>query len=324
MTSPAEKPTIAVIGSLNVDLVTYTPRIPAAGETMTASGFHVGLGGKGANQAVACAKLSRSQADRSAGSAVVRMIGAVGDDAYGSMMTAGLGGFGVDVSGVETRPGMKTGVAVIVVEEAIGENRIMLSPEANHSLLPEHFQSLPSPLPALIIMQLEIPLPTVLEILKRAQQSGVPVLLNPAPAQAIPVEHYKNISHLVVNESEAVFMSGSDESQLQSNAGLANLAELFHSRGTQNVLITLGGRGVYYSTSSGRAGLVPAEKAHVVDTTAAGDTFVGAYALQAVRPGFDIEKAVRMANKAAARTVEKKGAQESIPWQDELSPEWAV
>ncbi|KAJ9136909.1 Ribokinase [Pleurostoma richardsiae] len=322
MTSQASKPVLAVIGSLNIDLVTYTPRIPDGGETMTASSFHVGLGGKGANQAVACAKLSRSKSALDAGTATVKMVGAVGDDAYGGMMTTGLRDFGVDVSGVETRRGMKTGVAVILVEETTGENRILLSPEANHSLLPEHFRELPSPLPDLIIMQLEIPLETVLQILDTAHKKGVPVLLNPAPAQKIPAEYYKSISHFVVNETEALFMSDCDESELETEAGLGKIAGVFKSKGAENVLITLGGKGVYYSGSDGRSGLVPAEKAKVVDTTAAGDTFVGTYALEAVTKaaGFDMEKAVRAANRAAARTVEKKGAQESIPWLDELSP----
>ncbi|TPX08063.1 uncharacterized protein E0L32_010263 [Thyridium curvatum] len=317
-------PVIAVIGSLNIDLVTYTSRIPQAGETMTANGFNVGLGGKGANQAVACAKLSRSKAALDRGTATVRMVGAVGADAYGTMMSAGLREFGVDVSGVEVRSGMKTGVAVIIVEEATGENRIMLSPEANHSVRPEHFRELPAPLPDLVIMQLEIPLDTVLQIMATAHRQGVPVLLNPAPAQQIPDEYYGYVSHFVVNETEAVFMSGRDDADVETPEGLAAVARIFQSRGAQNVLITLGGKGVYYADAGGRSGHVPAEKAKVVDTTAAGDTFVGAYALEVVRCGgsaaesFDIEKAVRIANGAARRTVEKRGAQDSIPWLDEL------
>ncbi|KAJ1324197.1 ribokinase [Microdochium nivale] len=322
----SRKPIITTIGSLNVDVVVYTPRVPDGGETLTASSFHTGLGGKGANQAVACAKLSRSRgASPGDGTADVRMVGAVGSDAYGTEMLVGLRAIGIDTSGVLVKDGRKTGVATILVEESTGQNRILLAPEANHTVLPELFaKSLPNPTPDLVIMQLEIPLPTVLQVLKTAERQGIPVLLNPAPAVKIPVEHYKGVTHLVVNETEAALLTGCDESELDTTEGLARVAGLFHGYGTQNVLVTLGGRGVYYSSrSSGsggaKSGLVPAEKVTVVDTTAAGDTFVGAYALAVVGGDFDIERAVRVANAAAALTVQRKGAQESIPWLDELS-----
>ena len=321
------KPIITTIGSLNVDVVVYTPRVPLGGETLTASSFHTGLGGKGANQAVACAKLSRSRASASAtsGTADVRMVGAVGSDAYGSTMLAGLTGVGVDTSGVAVEEGASTGVATIIVEESTGQNRILLAPEANHSVLPERFaDSLPQPTPDLVIMQLEIPLPTVLQVLDTAKRQGVPVLLNPAPAVKLPLEYYPAVTHLVVNETEAALLTGCAESELDSEQGLARVAGIFHGYGSTNVLITLGGRGVYYSTSSTSssevtAGLVEAQKVQVVDTTAAGDTFVGAYALAVVGGDFDIRKAVEVANSAAAITVQRKGAQESIPWLDELS-----
>lgn len=313
------KPQITVIGSLNMDLVTYTQRVPLGGETLSASSFHVGLGGKGANQAVACAKLSRSKSALSSGTVEVRMVGAVGDDAYGTMMKSGLQGFGVNAEDIATRKDTKTGVAVIIVEETTGENRILLSPEANYTLLPEHFHELPSPLPSLVILQLEIPMETVLQILVAAKKQNVPVLLNPAPAQKIPSEHYGGIAHLVVNESEAMLLSDCPESDLETVDGLRKVAGGFIDLGVKNVLITLGGRGVYFHRGAdGHHGLVPAEKVNVVDTTAAGDTFVGMYALEVTKETFDIGEAVRIANRAAARTVQKKGAQESIPWLDEL------
>ncbi|KXJ89298.1 ribokinase [Microdochium bolleyi] len=327
----ARKPIITTIGSLNVDIVVYTPRVPLGGETLTASSFHTGLGGKGANQAVACAKLSRARTALGDGTADVRMVGAVGSDAYGTEMLAGLQSVGVDTSGVLVRQGAgsKTGVATILVEESSGENRILLSPEANHTVTPELFaEKLPEPRPDLIIMQLEIPLPTVLQILETARREKVAVLLNPAPAVKIPVEYYPGITHLVVNETEAALLTDCEESELDTAEGLARVAGIFHGYGTRNVLITLGGRGVYYSSTavqeveggaSVRSGLVPAEKVKVVDTTAAGDTFVGAYSLAIVGGDFDIEKAVRVANSAAALTVQRKGAQDSIPWLDELS-----
>ena len=314
----ATKPTITVIGSLNIDLVTYTPRLPGGGETLTASGFNVGLGGKGANQAVACAKVSRTKANVKNGSVNIRMVGAVGDDSYGPMMTAGLATVGVDVSGISTRPTTKTGVAVIIVEGSTGENRIMLSPEANSTVLPDQFSSLSSPLPDLLILQLEIPVETVLQILIAAHNQGVGVLFNPAPAARIPDKYYAAVTHLIMNESEAAILSGCSESELESAEGRDRIAQSFQEFGVKNVLITLGGQGVHYSSTDGKRGHVVAEKVTVVDTTAAGDTFVGVYALEAIKEDFDIERAVEIANRAASKTVGRKGAQESIPWQDEL------
>ncbi|KAJ3578961.1 hypothetical protein NPX13_g1604 [Xylaria arbuscula] len=221
------------------------------------------------------------------------------------------------------RPSLKTGIAIIVVDEPTGQNRIILSPEANHSLQPADFSVLPSPKPDLLIMQLEIPLPTVLAALRAARDASVPVLLNPAPAQPLPEDVYQGLAHLVVNETEAAVLGGVSEEDLENEAGLESVSKKFLDLGVQNVIITLGGRGVFYMSALGpKKGLVPALKAKVVDTTAAGDTFVGQYALDVVSAGsggkFEIEAAVHKANQAAAKTVEKLGAQDSIPWRDEL------
>ncbi|KAI0866349.1 Ribokinase-like protein [Xylaria cubensis] len=323
-------PLITVLGSLNIDLVSYVSHHPLPGETMTSNSFAVSPGGKGANQAVACAKLSRSR-NASSGvttteeSAHIRMLGAVGADSYGSLLTSNLASHGVDVSGVVSSPSLKTGIAIIIVDEPTGQNRIILSPEANHSLRPEAFATLPAPKPDLLIMQLEIPLPTVLAALRAARDVSVPVLLNPAPAQPLPDDAYAGLAHLVVNETEAAVLGGVSEAELENESGLESVSRKFLDLGVQNVIVTLGGRGVFYMTAAGsKKGLVPALKAKVVDTTAAGDTFVGQYALDVVGAGsgsgaaFDIEAAVHKANRAAAKTVEKLGAQDSIPWRDEL------
>jgi ribokinase len=313
-------PRITILGSLNIDLVSYVSHHPLPGETMTANSFNTSPGGKGANQAVACAKLSRNS-DLSSPSAHVSMIGAVGRDAYGPVLRDSLASFGVDVTGVAAPEDQKTGVAIIVVDEPSGQNRIILSPEANHSLLPEHFKQLPAPLPDLLIMQLEIPFATVIQALASAKAAGVPVLLNPAPALELPAEAYDGLAHLVVNETEASLLSGVPQSDFEDLAKLESVGRLFISRGVYNVIITLGGRGVYFVQKDSKSGLLPAEKTTVVDTTAAGDTFVGSYALAVVRAtggSFDIEAAVRTANVAAAKTVARKGAQVSIPWKDEL------
>ncbi|OTA63706.1 ribokinase [Hypoxylon sp. EC38] len=325
-TNKAQPPLITVLGSLNMDLVSYVPHHPLPGETLTSSRFAVSPGGKGANQAVACAKLSRSQPSHTASTnepptARIRMLGAVGQDTYGEQLKANLSSFGVDVSGVLAPPSLKTGLAIIIVDEPTGQNRIVLSPEANHSLQASQFgtpSSLGDPLPDLLIMQLEIPLPTVLAALRVARDAGVKVLLNPAPAQELPAEAYEGLAHLVVNETEASILGGVSESDLDTESGLEAVGQTFLKRGVQNVIITLGGRGVYYINAEGQKGLLPAEKAKVVDTTAAGDTFVGRYALDVISGNFNIEDAVKKANRASAKTVERLGAQDSIPWRDEL------
>lgn len=312
-------PRIVVLGSLNIDLVSYVPHHPLPGETLTASHFSTSPGGKGANQAVACGKLSRSSSLANP-SADVAMIGAVGADTYGAQLRDSLRSFGVDTSAVKVLDDAKTGMALIVVDEPSGQNRIILSPEANHTLLPEHFKTIPGPKPDLLIMQLEIPFDTVMQALKAAREDGIPVLLNPAPAKELPAEAYKDLAHLVVNETEAAILSGCKESDLDDIEGLKRVAGIFLERGVRNIIITLGGRGVYYATKDGKSALVDALKANVVDTTAAGDTFVGSYALAVVSSTgtFDIDTAIKASNKASAITVSRRGAQVSIPWKDEL------
>ncbi|EKG18866.1 Ribokinase [Macrophomina phaseolina MS6] len=278
--SPPTIPTIAVLGSLNVDLVTRTPRVPAAGETIIANGFSTGHGGKGANQAVACARLSRTRTRPSSTppDVFVRMIGAVGDDHFGAEFLRALKDDGLDVEGVRVVAGERTGTAVIVVEEESGENRIM-------------------------------------------------VVINPAPAVPLSDEVYQGLGHLIVNESEAALLSGRPAEEITPDADLTAVAADFVRRGVRNVIITLGSAGCFYHTSAlhaeGLPGkIVPARKVKVVDTTAAGDTFAGAYAVAVAKSRaqgpFDIDAAIAFANRAAAQTVQRKGAQSAIPWLDEV------
>ncbi|KAJ4389750.1 putative ribokinase [Gnomoniopsis smithogilvyi] len=336
MATNSSLPRICVLGSLNIDLVSYVPHHPAPGETLTSNSFAVSPGGKGANQAVACAKLSRSQptsgdasSHPSGATAHVAMVGAVGADTYGEILRTNLSSHGVDVSNVLAPQDLKTGIAIIIVDEPTGQNRIVLSPEANHlGVAPEAFASTIRPRvfakeqkPDLLIMQLEVPLQTVLLALEAAKEEGVAVLLNPAPAVKLPDAVYDGLAHLIVNETEASLLSGLPVEKLDTEEGCREVATWFLQKGVLAVIITLGGRGVYFM-AKGAEKLMPAEKVkEVVDTTAAGDTFVGQYALEVVgsKGGqFAIEDAVRRANKAAARTVERKGAQHSIPWRDEL------
>ncbi|KAH0536901.1 hypothetical protein FGG08_006272 [Glutinoglossum americanum] len=329
-----QRSVITVIGSLNADLITRTPRIPSPGETLVSSSFSVACGGKGANQAVACVRLSRRKDSLSKNgghgdgdaseSILVRMEGAVGGDAFGQNLIEALGGDGVDVSGVQVRKDGNTGVAVILVEDS-GENRILLSPGANATLRPEAFDSLAAPIPDLLILQLEIPLDTVLAILRGAAACSppVPVLFNPAPAAALPPWAYGFVEHLIVNETEAAILYGVSEDYVFSNP--SEVGREFQRRGVRNVVITLGKNGSWYLSGGpdGEEGQLAAEKADVVDTTGAGDTFIGAYAVSAVRQkregrAFDIRSAVQRATRAAARAVEKEGAMGSIPWENEV------
>lgn len=323
-----ERPSILVIGSLNTDLITRTTRVPAAGETLISNSFDTGPGGKGANQAVACARLSRpDQDDRTNAHVIVHMTGAVGDDSFGQDLVKGLQLDGVMTEGIKVREGKKTGVACIIVEEQTGENRILMSPNANFSLKPEEFRELfPASMrkPDLIVLQLEIPLDTTLQILKTAKEEAIPVLLNPAPAQVLPEEAYAAVTHLIVNESEAAIITNSTETDLcwwEWGEHIERIVAL----GVQHVVITLGARGViYFDTRTEWQRRVAAKKVEVVDTTAAGDTFVGAYAVQVTQArdvvSFgDLVSVVRWANKAAAETVKKEGAQSAIPWADDVS-----
>jgi ribokinase len=307
--------TITVIGSLNTDLVTTTSRVPSGGETLTASSFATGLGGKGANQAVAAARLSPP-------SVSVRMIGAVGGDEFGPPLINGLKKDGIDISGVRVVESKTTGVAVILVEENSGENRILLNPGANHAVLAEEFETVESfgaPRPDLLVLQLEIPLQTVLKILETAKREGVNVLLNPAPAVALPDEAFAAITHLILNESEAAILSGRKVQEVEEmGTELGAITDHFHTMGVKSVVVTLGAKGAYYSEGQGRGKHVEADKVKkVVDTTAAGDTFVGAYAVKLV-DGKGMEESVRWACRAAGKTVEKEGAQSAIPWLKEV------
>ena len=288
---------IAVIGGLVTDLVTFTDRIPDGGETITSLSFSTLPGGKGANSAVAAYRLSHTKPEVSQALDVpngvledlsegllenlpeddieVRMIGAVGADEFGPFLISKLKENNVDISGVRIVAGQKTGVCVIIVETDSGENRILFNPGANHSLLPTDFLTLESLAggikPDLLISQLEIRRDTIEQILETASREGIDVLLNPAPADCLLNSAYKMITHLVVNESEAAVLSGRELDELTDNAVWATVTDEFLQMGVKNVVVTLGGKGAYYSNSPGNGGHVEAEKhVNVVDTTGAG------------------------------------------------------
>lgn len=325
---------ITVIGSLNTDLVTVTDRVPQGGETFTSKSFSTGAGGKGANQAVAAARTSRSNPKNSSSTDAlhsdvdVKFIGAVGSDPFGPAIIAGMKADGLDVTRIKVLNGETTGVAVIIVEEATGENRILVNPGANYTLKPEDFTNiadLGAPKPDLVVLQLEIPLNTVLTIIELCKAANVALLLNPAPAVPLPDTVFVGLEHLVVNETEAAILSGrSVETVNAEDFDWGVVTDEFLSKGVKNVVVTLGGKGSYSSGAIGKGSLLRANKVKVVDSTCAGDTFVGAYASLYVRSlgnegSWDLKEAVRKSSKASELTVQRQGAQSAIPWSDEIN-----
>lgn len=315
-------PQITIVGSLNTDLITRTSRLPAPGETLLSESFATGSGGKGANQAVACARLSRVQNSKTPADLTIRMIGAIGSDTFGQDLVSDLQSNGIDVSGVVKKEGARSGVAVIIVDEGTGENRILMSPNANFSLRLGDFEGLmAAEVPGLLVLQLEIPVEVTVQILKVARAKGVGVLMNPAPARVLPREAWEGVEHLIVNEGEAATVVGGVGEGVSWVEGGEHVDRLV-GLGVRHFVVTLGGEGVVYiDTRLRRRWVFRASEVEVVDTTAAGDTFVGAYAVAVVRQRGrkgNVAAAVKWANLAAAKTVERKGAQAAIPWLDEI------
>lgn len=290
---------VVVIGSLNMDLVTRASRLPRAGETLIGQTFSTVPGGKGANQAVAAARLG----------ADVAMIGCVGSDAYGAQLRDALQVEGIDCQAVSTVDG-SSGVALIVVDDS-SQNAIVIVAGSNGELTPASLQAFDAVLQAaeVIVCQLEVPMATVGYALKRGRELGKTVILNPAPASApLPAEWYASIDYLIPNESEASALSGVTVDSLDS----ARVAALqLVQAGAGKVIITLGAQGALFSDGHVFEHLV-APKVKAVDTTAAGDTFVGGFAA-ALATGKSEAEAIRFGQVAAALSVTRAGAQPSIP-----------
>ena len=296
-------PALCVVGSINMDLVFRTPRMPAVGETISGHEFVQVAGGKGANQAVAAARQG----------ARTTLIACVGDDAYGLRSLAGLKQDGIDISHIASIPDCATGVAGIFVDEN-GNNSIVIAPGANAKLSLAHLQLTAIQSAQLLICQCETPVATIQAAMQIAHQHGVKVVFNPAPAIALPDEVFKLVSYLILNETEAGQLTGVAVTDTNS-AKVASQRLL--ERGVLCVLLTLGDQGVCV-TNQQQFHHIPAIKVSVVDTTAAGDTFVGAFAT-AIGQGFNELEAAREAQYSAALTVTKLGAQSSIPHQADVS-----
>ncbi|ERI07131.1 ribokinase [Aneurinibacillus aneurinilyticus] len=288
-------PKIVVIGSINMDLVTETPRVPALGETVLGSRFSTLPGGKGANQAVACARLG----------AEVRMVGCVGDDSFGRELMNNLQQEGVCVDDVEPVTDVATGIASIVVEN--GDNSIIVVPGANHAVTVDKVRQAEAAIREAdaILLQLEIPLEAVAEAVHIASRHHVPVIVNPAPATKLPDDVLQKITILTPNEYELGILLDKHSEEVAAFKEI--MAEY---PGT--IVMTKGEDGAYYSADEKSVAHQPGCKVEVVDTTGAGDTFNAALAVMIGRD-YPLADAVRYAVAASALSVTKFGAQGGMP-----------
>jgi ribokinase len=296
---PAAAPAVAVVGSLNMDLVIRVPELPGPGETVSGGDLFRNPGGKGANQAVAAARLGRR----------VAMVGCVGDDDAGRDLLASLQADGVDRSRVRVVDGVPSGTAFITVGED-GENQIVVSPGANARLTPEDVAAAQAVLAAaaVTLLQLEVPLEAVAAA---ASTAGGRVVLNPAPVRALPAELLGQVDVLVPNRVELAQLAGGPVPETVSEA--ARLAGRLAARA---VVVTLGADGALV-VEDGQAGHVPAVPVRPVDTTAAGDAFCGGLA-DALAGGAGLADAARRAVRVAAAACLRRGAQASLPTPAEL------
>ena len=289
---------IVVIGSLNMDLVVQSPRHPNPGETLIGTSFHTLPGGKGANQAVAAARMG----------AEVTMIGCVGADAFGDQLIENLGAALVDTARIR-RAEESTGVALITVSEA-GANTIVVVPGANFAVSPEQIRANEDVIRRAdaVLLQLEIPLPAVKAAAELAHAHGVPVLLNPAPAQPLARDLLQHVSYLIPNEHEAALLIGAAPGK-QNEPGEA--AAALQAMGVGSVVITLGEQGAILFDGAA-AHTVPAFPVRAIDSTAAGDAFVGAFAV-ALSEGRSPADALTWGCAAGALACTVLGAQPSLP-----------
>ncbi len=303
--SETAQPKILVLGSLNLDFVLDIDRMPGAGETLTSTASALQSGGKGANQAVACARLGAETA----------MIGRIGDDPAGTSLREALAGEGIAVDGVLVTPGCASGAAAVLLTPD-GQNRIILAPGANARLTAADVAAQAERFAAadLLVCQLETPLPTIAAAIEQAAAIGLPVLLNPAPAQALPPALLARIDYLVPNESEATLLTGI---AVDGPDSAAAAAEQLRQQGARCVVITLGAAGILIADARSTRH-IPALPTEVVDTTAAGDCFIGGFAT-GLGEGLDIDAAAALGQRAARLCVGRRGAQASLPWRREIS-----
>lgn len=296
---------IAILGSINVDTTYHVERFPQPGETISAISKSSAPGGKGANQAVAAARSG----------AKTYFVGKVGDDNEGKFMLEALKEEHVDTDCIVVDKVHGTGTAMVTLD-VNGQNHIMVYGGANQALLKEDLENTDKVLDSadFLISQFETPQDVTTAAFKEAKNHGVITFLNPAPAHEIDPEVLKYTDIIAPNETESAILTGI---KLNGEDSMLKTAEYFADKGVDNLLITLGSRGVFYSTPNGH-GLVPAFKVKAVDTTAAGDTFVGAMASQLHTNLDNIEEALVYGQRASSLTVQKMGAMPSIPFGDQV------
>ncbi|PZR27077.1 MAG: ribokinase [Citrobacter freundii] len=295
---------IIVVGSTNMDMVVKTSHIPAHGETVLGGSFFMNPGGKGANQAVAVARLGGE----------VIFISKMGNDVFGKQSFQLFDEEGIDTRYILSDDELPSGVALITVDQE-GENSIVVAPGANASLLPPDMEAALADINAssIILMQLEIPLETVLFLVRYASEKDIKVILNPAPATALPKELLEHVDIITPNRTEASMLSGIEVTDLDT---AKEAARQIHQMGVKNVVITMGSLGAVVYTGKDHH-LIPAHAVQTVDSTAAGDVFNGALAVS-LSEGKELLAAVKFACEAAAISVTRLGAQSSIPYRNEL------
>jgi len=296
----AQKP-ILVVGSINVDLVSTTRRIPSVGETVIGADFQIHPGGKGANQAVAVARLGYP----------VQLIGRLGSDEFGLQLRSHLATSGVDIAGVTTSDGT-SGVAVIVVSEK-GENSIVVTPGANSKVTPQDIDANLDSIrnAGIVLAQLEIPIETVDYLATVCARENVPLILDPAPAMELPTSIFKDIAWFTPNQTEAAFYLGNKHSESNPPAP-AEITKAFLSNGCRGVVLKMGADGTYLGSQSGIGSVVPAFPVNAIDTTAAGDAFNAGFATALMLGKSPLDSAV-FAAAVAAISVTRTGAQPSMP-----------
>lgn len=296
---------ILVVGSSNTDMVIKTHKFPVPGETILGGRFLMNAGGKGANQAVAAARLG----------GLVTFVGKIGDDIFGKQAVQQLEDEGINVDFVAVDPENPSGVAMITVDRN-AENSIVVAPGSNGTLSSVDFDRAVSKLDEsdYVLMQLEIPIPTVEYIARQATQKLKKVILNPAPAAFLSEELLKNLYLITPNETEAELLTGI---KVTDETSAMKAGSVLHEKGVEIVIITMGAAGAYLF-AEGKSEIIKAPRVEAVDTTAAGDTFNGALVV-ALSEGKTIQEAIAFANKAASISVTRVGAQSSVPYRNEIT-----
>lgn len=291
---------IAVIGSNMVDLITYIETMPKAGETLEAPSFEIGCGGKGANQAVAAAKLGSQ----------VMMVTKVGDDLFADNTIRNLAAYGIDTTYTQKVPGASSGVAPIFVDPQ-SQNRILIIKGANQHLQPADIDAAGAALQEcrLIVLQLEVPLETIYYAIEFGNKHQIPVILNPAPAsRELDLSCAAQCDFFVPNETELEILTGLP---VETEAQIQTAAQSLLAKGMKNIIVTMGSRGVLWLTAD-RCEKVAAFPVRAIDTTGAGDAFIGCFAHHYVQGG-NVLAAIRMAAAFAALSVTGRGTQSSYP-----------